>query len=372
MCHLKQEATAQEAGGSTSSDGGGVTTGADASNGKRPRVAQGQHQDPNQASAPPFPLPAPPATIIAAVEGVVGAVMLSPELVERVLGFLAGWQRRARVDVDRAAVVCRLWRDVAYGEEVWGRIAPELQPLMPEGWDGRLYVAEQGRCLVERRVWKEDEWCGGLDFASRCGTRDNLRLLSAEGRLGVAITGADESGCHIGITGTDRREVVGPAFSAASRDPEHQRFHDIQDFFARSHEADNPSVLCMRITVSDFRTGRRALLYESRKHDPLEAIFDPHSARDTGVPDDSLLVMTDVTPLLSAAWKAHGGLGVRVSFFLREVEGQDEGVAERDKLYCVVGGDEEQYGDRDSCASVAFVDVHSSIVGTTLLALLGK
>jgi hypothetical protein len=48
-------------------------------------------------------------------------VVSSPELMERVLGFLAGGSRAARADVGRAALVCRLWRDVATGPEMWAR-----------------------------------------------------------------------------------------------------------------------------------------------------------------------------------------------------------------------------------------------------------
>jgi hypothetical protein len=45
-------------------------------------------------------------------------VLSSPELMERVLGFLAGASREAREDVGRAALVCQLWRDAALGEDV--------------------------------------------------------------------------------------------------------------------------------------------------------------------------------------------------------------------------------------------------------------
>jgi hypothetical protein len=65
--------------------------------------------------------------------------------------------REAREDVGRAAAVCRVWREAAYGEEVWGRMAGEVLPVLGAGgWgmgrEGRGYVVEVGLCLLERRV----------------------------------------------------------------------------------------------------------------------------------------------------------------------------------------------------------------------------
>jgi hypothetical protein len=91
---------------------------------------------------------------------------------------------------------------------------------------------------------------------------DGLRMLSAEGRLCVR-EGGDTTALQ--VTGSDRREVVGPAFSAASRDPEQHRFDDIESYFLRAHEEGLPARLCARAVVRDVRSGRRALLWESGK-----------------------------------------------------------------------------------------------------------
>jgi hypothetical protein len=198
------------------------------------------------------------------------AVVSSRELVGCVLGFVAGGSREAREDMGRAALVCRLWRQAALGHEVWGRVAGEALPVVGLGAgrlgrDGRGYVMEQGRCLMQRRVWRADGWWEGLRLHMEVwDARDNLRMLSAEGRVRVRV---DEGNglTNLEIIGADRAEVVGPAFSAASRDPGQRRFVDMKDYFHRAHEPDLPARLCVRAVVRDARTGRQALLWESGK-----------------------------------------------------------------------------------------------------------
>jgi hypothetical protein len=131
------------------------------------------------------------------------AVVSSRELMERVLVFLAGGSREAREDVGRAAVVCRLWREAAYGEELWGRVASEVMPVVGAGRDGREYVVEVGRCLMERRVRWEGDWWEGLRLHFEVWDgRDGLRMLSVEGRLGVVSGG--EACSSLRVTGSDR------------------------------------------------------------------------------------------------------------------------------------------------------------------------
>jgi hypothetical protein len=122
---------------------------------------------------------------------------------------------------------------------------------------------EVGRCLMERRVrWRDDWWEGLRLHVEVWDGRDGLRMLSVEGQLGVKVENAYGV---VRVTGPDRREVVGPAFSAASRNSEHHRFDDIKDYFNRAHEEGMPARLCTRMVVRDVRSGRRALLWESGK-----------------------------------------------------------------------------------------------------------
>lgn len=89
-------------------------------------------------------------------------------------------------------------------------------------------------------------------------------MLSASGPIRVQI---DQSGgfTSLRIGGGERREVRGPAFSAATRDPVHRRFTSMEDFFSRGHLPEFEAALAVRVTVTDERTGRMALLWSTKK-----------------------------------------------------------------------------------------------------------
>lgn len=89
-------------------------------------------------------------------------------------------------------------------------------------------------------------------------------MLSASGPIRVQI---DQAGgfTSLRIGGANRREAPGPAFSAASRDPAQRRFASMEDYFARGHLPEFSTALCVRVTVTDDRTGRMALLWSTKK-----------------------------------------------------------------------------------------------------------
>jgi hypothetical protein len=339
-----------------------------------PAAPQAQGQGQEQASADRA---VATTTITSMRGGSRAAVVSSRELMERVLSFVAGGSREAREDVGRAAAVCRVWREAAYGEEVWGRVASEVMPVLGAeglglGGDGRGYVMEVGRCMMERRVRWGDEWWEGLRLHVEVWDGgDGLRMLSAEGRLGV---GVGDTSLVLKMVGSDRREVVGAAFSAASRDPEHHRFADIGDFFCRAHVEDLPAELCARAVVRDVRSGRRALLWESGKgHEWGWGPIEPETPLTPFLPGGSLRVSTHldteraiVHPPLRA-----GGEAVKMGMFLyvRPEEGQ-ESVPVRDKLYRLAGADAEHYDDHDSFIYPYFETGDVDAVGTFVWSLL--
>jgi hypothetical protein len=121
-----------------------------------------------------------------ALRGGVVSVLFSPELMERVVRFLAGGEREARADLGRMALVCRTWRDVACHEHVWSRVAMDVLPVLDDEvvapGEEREYLMAQGRCLLARQMWVGNEWQRNVCLHFEVwDDHDGLRLLSALG-----------------------------------------------------------------------------------------------------------------------------------------------------------------------------------------------
>jgi hypothetical protein len=95
------------------------------------------------------------------------------------------------------------------------------------------------------------------------------RIYSAMGPIRVVAQAAAGPGDHPSfihsVTGPHRKEVAGPAFSAAIFNPVDQKYPTIADCIIDAHQPNNPLHLCMRVTVTDRRTGKMALVWESGK-----------------------------------------------------------------------------------------------------------
>jgi hypothetical protein len=200
----------------------------------------------------------PPRPPITARHASRTAVVSSPELLEYVFTFLAGGKRAARSDLGHAALVCRSWRKAAVGEELWGRVASEMMPAMMgrvSEVGARRCVLERGHCDRDQRAWVGDTWWSTLRL--QIEVWDNLNetcLLSAAGEM--AISDHPYELC----LAADRCEVVGPAFSAASRDPVQRRFASIEDYFRRGPGRVQAPIL-VKVYVRDQQRGRQALLW---------------------------------------------------------------------------------------------------------------
>jgi hypothetical protein len=211
------------------------------------------------------------------------AVLSSPELLEHVLSFLAGGKEEARKDLGRAALVCRSWREAVGGETLRGRVASEVVPGVRRRVSAvgtRRCVLERGHCIRDQRAWTGETWGAHLrlqvevwDYSNEC------TLFSAEGD-----TGPTDHPHELRLEGADRWEVVGPAFSAASRDPVQRRFASTDDYFRRGPGNTVKKAFWVRVYVRDKPTGRKALLWATQsvasKFDcvdvPPDNPFRPH------------------------------------------------------------------------------------------------
>jgi hypothetical protein len=183
--------------------------------------------------------------------------------------------------------------------------------------------------------------------------RDGLRMLSAEGRLQV-IRGGEIA--MLRVTGSDRHEVVGPAFSAASRDPEHHRFDDIENYFLHADLEGRPAELCTRVVVRDVRSGRRAVLWDTGKRQRWTTDqVPPTDDYAPFLPEGSLYVGTfgDRSTVYPPCGTGEAAIKMRFSFYVRPEAGQ-EGVPARDKLWRLGGADAEQNGEHHSTLYMYF------------------
>jgi hypothetical protein len=167
---------------------------------------------------------------------------------------------------------------------------------------------------------------------------------------------------------------VGPAFSAASRDPEHHRFASISQYFCRAHEEGLPAVLSARAVVRDVRSGRRALLWESGKgHRWGAGPLLPNNPFAPFLPQSSINVGSHADGIRAVAYPPFrsGEEAVKMGFnFYVGSEAGQEGVPARDKLWRLAGADAERYGEHNSFVFMYLKTNDSGLIGQFMWSLL--
>jgi hypothetical protein len=279
--------------------------------------------------------------------------MANKDVLEHMLGFVGGATGRQRVKaLGQVALVCRQWRDVSSGEALWKGVEQDVVPaLWVEGLGpgravNRDRLMQYGRMLLaERRVWNEWDWRLGLELHVEVFDRmDGLQMLSVRGPLVFADDGP--AGRWLTINEAKAREGRGASFSAASRDPEHHRFPDIEAYFTEGHEPTYPCSLYVRVTVRNLWTGKGGLLWEE---DEWRAKLW-HDVWEDGLPAGSIAVYTRSRVMV-------GGGGDRVrcnAQFLVCPEPDQAGVAEQDRRYRVAT--REDYDGREEYPFWMYVD----------------
>jgi hypothetical protein len=260
-------------------------------------------------------------------------LLMDENLLRCVIGFLARKTARQRVKVlGQVGSVCRTLKELVSGEQLWAGIEKEVLPLSTKEdvQATRAHMVQYGRMLVaERRVWRLNSWEQGMwiQFDVFDGM-DGLQLLSARGRL---WTNPDTIGYVLEIGCDDMgMEVHSVPFSAASRGYDNVRDY-VCHYWDRYVER---AGLCVRVTIGERSTGRKALLWD-------EGIHAERRCREWGNNGFGLVSNSDMVVHSSVSYLKMK-CSTRIS--LRPEDGQ-EGVDERDKLYRVIGGGAEGEDD---------------------------
>jgi hypothetical protein len=270
-------------------------------------------------------------------EGPVAQVLTEDDMLGCIFGFLQGKTARQSVKVlGQLRLVCRTWREVACWEQWWGEIREELIPssgidgqVRREG--GRTRLMQYGRMLVERiSIWRVDTWTDGLEMHFEVfDRRDGMQLLSARGTPIFCYLDRDEYELQLQHDASLRVRESLP-FSPKDRGCE-----DISTFTkGKWWHADGPG-LCVRVSMSEQRTGRRVLLWDEGTGTTTYRVDDGDDEGRFSIVSHRTLVVQSIPPYLN--------LECSTRIVLRP-EPDQEGVAERDKLYRVIGrGDVSDY-----------------------------
>jgi hypothetical protein len=179
-------------------------------------------------------------------------------------------------------------------------------------------------------VWSEQDWTAGLELQVEVFDRmDGLQMLSARG----AIKARGQENIVVLCMVPPAMDVRGSSFSAASRDPEQQRFADIGAYLTQGHLSRYPCSLCVRVTVRDWRTGKRALLWEESKS-VIRICGAPTPFWEPRLPAGSKMLGSTAHKMVSGRGD---GLQCRTNLYVCPVPDQ-QGVAEKDRMYRLATG----------------------------------
>ena len=165
-------------------------------------------------------------------------------------------------------------------------------------------------------------------------------------------TPEDPSTVLLRITGPHRKEVAGPAFSAADLDPAQRRYPTIVDCIGAGQQTTNPLHLCMRVTVTDRETGKMALLWQSGKGMKM-SVNSCAEWVSQYLPEGGYYIRsTGWTPLRrlqsDGSWSSGGQeeLSAHAGFLLKRLPEQEE-VDETEKKYmaAIVPSFHSSFGD---------------------------
>jgi hypothetical protein len=186
----------------------------------------------------------------------------------------------SRVALGQTALVSKEWCHISRQTCFWRPLVRALLPAvgsndesMIQGRGRKGYfdcVSNYGKCLAESHVVTGDsDLFDGLELQIEMwnGGALPLRIFSAVGPIRTTSVDGTTPGSPptviLRITGPHRKEVPGPAFSAADLDPVQRRYPNLKECFDGAQDLANPLHLCMRVTVTDRHSGKMALVWSS-------------------------------------------------------------------------------------------------------------
>jgi hypothetical protein len=217
--------------------------------------------------------------------------------------------------------------------------------------------------MAQRQWWRQDSWEVGLQLSIEvCDRRDGTSIISVCGPIRVWDT---NSYTFLHITGPDREEVVGPAFSAASKDPGPAVIETIFDYLSRAG-------LSVRVVVSDPRSGRMALLYQGHgvpsAYTPLEGTNYPPAVIQA-LPPNRHTFICDCGEAITLC-NSHGTFEWDCEVDIVMVaEPQQAGQDVLQGLYRAAGGDQAHYSEHEAFPRFAISDSREN-VGKCVMGLL--
>jgi hypothetical protein len=275
----------------------------------------------------------------------------------------------SRVALGQTALVNKEWHYISRQTCFWRPLVRAILPVvgdndecMVQGRGHESYftcLSKYGKCLVQKQVKTgDDDVFAGLEMHMEVwdAGASSARIYSAMGPIRPNIiagtTPGDPPSVLLRITGPHRKEVAGPAFSAADLDPEQRRYPTIVDCIGAGQQTANPLHLCMRVTVTDRETGKMALIWQSGKSMKM-SVNSCAEWVSQYLPEGGYYIRsTGWTPLhrlqADGSWSAGGQeeISTHAGFLLKRLPDQEE-VDETEKKYmaAIVPAFHSSFGD---------------------------
>jgi hypothetical protein len=294
-------------------------------------------------------------------------VLMDENLLRCVIGFLARKTARQHVRVlGQLGLTCRTLKELVSREQWWAAIGTELMPRQrgAAGEATRTRLLQYGRMLVEgRRIWRPATLRLALELHFEVFDRESgLQMLSASGRPWFVING---NTFELQLEDCWTLEVDAPEFSMASLGQQHRNIRDYASYrwWNEGNEHDRMETgMCVRVTIGDLHTGRKALLWEEGEHTHRQCVDPPPSWQYDG----TFAVVSRSEAVIQSGTQ-HLPMSCTTSIIIWSDSSVPEGP---DKKYAVIGGEDGGFGDGNGPLRLIMTGKDVSRVPSWIMSLL--